>query len=118
MQFVPRGQGYTTTQIDPGGVGRSINISPNARRALKQFDPKSGKDPSGIRFAIEHELGRVFGSDSQFTATSGNAGSGPANAVANRLITARNKGKNPRPYLRKHLPYFGQDPHAITWPSS
>lgn len=126
LQFVPKGHGYTTTgtvdradSIATPGMPRSIRLGPNARRALKHYDPKSGKDPSGIRFAIEHELGRYFGPDQPLTSPDGNAGAGGANAVANRLTRARNqKGKNPRPYFRKHLPYLDQDPGSILWPSS
>jgi hypothetical protein len=125
LMFSKKGQGYTTTgtvdrtDVPTPGQARAIQLGPNARRALKHYDPKGGKDPSGIRYAIEHEFGRYFGPDQPLSSgASGNAGAGLANAVANRLTRARNKGTNPKPYLRKKLPYFGQDPAQIKWPSS
>lgn len=47
----------------------------------------------------------------------GNAGAGLANAVANRLTAPRNKRTNPKPYLHKKLPYYGQNPRGIKWPT-
>lgn len=123
LLFIPPGHGYTTTgTVDrtdsstTAGMPRAIRLGPNARRALKHYDPRSAKDPSGIRFAIEHEFGRYFGPDQPLSSGNADAGAGLANAVANRLTRARKKGVNPTAYFQNHLPYYGQDPRTILWP--
>lgn len=114
IQFVPKGQGYTTTGPDAAG-NRVINLSPKARKNLKA--PVGSDANWNARYAVEHEFARVLGPDAPLASSDGNAGAGLANAVANHLLHTRNTGKgNPTKFMRNHLPYFGQDSRAIRWP--
>lgn len=123
VKNVKKGSGYASTGSVGGGASgpqpanapKLIRIGPGARRQLQSRNPSA---QSSARNAIEHEFARVY-QDPSGTGSSASAGSGVANAVANRLAHFRNTGKgNPRRYNRKHLPYFGQNPRSITWPSS
>lgn len=114
IQFVPKGQGYTTTGPDTAG-NRVINVSPKARKNLKAAP---GSDANwNARYALEHEFARVLGPDAPLASQNGDAGAGLANMVANRLLHRRNTGKgNPTRAFRKKLPYFGSNSQQIRWP--
>ena len=118
--FVANGQGYTTTgaEGDRWGAPRVININPTARHQLARLNVK-GSDPTGVRYAIEHEFGRYFGPDQPLASDSGNAGAGLANLVANCLAHERNTGRgDPSRILRSRLPYWGQNPATIMFPEA
>lgn len=117
VQAVPAGSGYTTTGAmgDLAGAPLVIDLSPNARKAVGS-DPSSWRK-SGIRFALEHELGRYFGGAGQFMDPGGNAGAGNANWVANQLASYRNTGKgNPTGAFKQRLANWGQVPSQILYP--